>query len=116
MSLKQTFGTYPYSVDVLDIVRTVPQSALSGGVAALMARTGRDAAVKGAVVGAATNALTRAQIAIEYINYNLAAPGQPVYASTPDFATHQVFVGVVETVVGAGLGAGFAWLLKKLLK
>jgi hypothetical protein len=116
MSLKQTFGTYPYSVDVLDIVRTLPQSALSGGVAALMARTGRDAAVKGAVVGAATNALTRAQIAIEYINYNLAAPGAPAYATTPDFATHEIFVAAVESIVGAGLGAGFAWLLKKLLK
>jgi len=116
MSLKQTFGTYPYSVDVLDVVRTVPQSALSGGLAALMAKNGRDATVKGAVIGAATNALTRAQIAIEYIAYNLSAPGEPVYAGTPDFATHEFFVGAVETAVGAGLGAGFAWLLKKLLK
>jgi hypothetical protein len=115
MSLKQTYGKYPYSVDVLDIVRAIPQGAL-GGVAAWMAKTSGDAAVKGAVIGAAANALVRAQIAMEYSSYQLAAPDQPVYATTPDFAMHQAFVGLVEAAVGAGLGAGFAWLLKTFLK
>jgi len=110
---KQAFGSYPYSVDVLDILRTIPQSLLGGYVGAQTGRDSRDAAIKGAVFGAAANALTRAQIALEYQAYQLAAPGAPVYSETPDFVTHEVFVGLIESLVGAGVGAAFGWLLKK---
>jgi len=111
---KQAFGSYPYSVDVLDVLRTIPQSLLGGGAGALAGRNSKDAAVKGALFGAAANALTRAQIAVEYAAYNLAAVGEATpYSQTPDFTTHQLFVGVIETLAGAGLGAAFAWLFSK---
>lgn len=110
---RQAFGSYPYSVDVLDVIRTIPQSLLGGYVGAQTGRSSRDAAIKGAVFGAAANALTRAQIALEYSAYQLAAPGAPVYAQTKDFITHQVFVGLVESLVGAAFSAAFAWLLKR---
>ncbi|MEM2549849.1 MAG: hypothetical protein QW689_05450 [Nitrososphaerota archaeon] len=110
---KQAFGSYPYSVDVLDVLRTIPQSLLGGYVGAQVGRNSRDAAIKGAVFGAAANALTRAQIALEYSAYQLAAPNAPVYAKTPDFLTHQLFVGAVEALAGAVFSAAFAWLLRR---
>jgi len=110
---KYTIGSYPYSLDILDILRVLPAGFFGGGIGSIIGKEAKSAASAGAATAALMAALERTQIAIEYIAYNLAAPGQPVYHETPGFVEHQIFVGLIESIVGAGVGALTAFLLKR---
>lgn len=104
------YGEYPYSADVLDLLRAVPAGLFGGGVAAALTDNPNKAAVAGAVIGGGSDALLRTQLAIEYAAYDLAAPGQPVYHETEKFVEHQIFVGLLETFIGAGVGGLIGYL------
>ena len=111
---KTSYGEYPYSTDVLDILRAVPAGILGGGVGAVLVEEPEKAALVGAVVGGSSDALLRAQLATEYAAYDLAAPDKPVFHKTKGFKEHQIFVGLLETIVGIGVGGLTGYLGAKL--
>jgi hypothetical protein len=93
----------------------IPGGILGGCVGATF-KEPENAALAGAVVGGASNALVRAQIAVEYKAYQLAAPGQPIYSETPGFTEHQLFVGLLESLLGAGTGALIGYVAARWMK
>ncbi|MBA7665384.1 hypothetical protein ES703_73454 [subsurface metagenome] len=113
---KESYGKYPYSADILDILRAVPAGILGGVTGVALVEDPNTAALAGATIGGASNALLRAQLATEYMAYDLAVPGKPIYHTTKEFKEHQIFVGAIEALIGVGIGGAIGYLGAKARK
>ena len=113
---KESYGEYPYSADILDLLRAVPAGILGGATGAALVKDPNTAALAGAAIGGASNVLLRAQLATEYAAYDLAVPDSPIYHKTKEFKEHQIFVGAIEALIGAAIGGAIGYLGAKARK
>jgi hypothetical protein len=105
---KTTFGSWPYSFDVMDILRGVIPQAIIGGAAGILA----DNIVAGVAIGAASAAISRAQVWTELRAYP--EEFKPETLTLPDVDTHNAFLILFQSAL-AGLGGGLiTWGTRKL--
>lgn len=103
---KTTIGSWPFSFDVADLLRVIPEGVL-GGVAGYFAEPKKAVLVSGSV-GAAAGALARGQIIIETLAYPEEFQSLP-----PDCLTHGVFIAALDALVAGAIGAGISYLLRR---
>jgi hypothetical protein len=104
---KQSFGTWPYSFDIMDILRGVIPEALLGGAAGAVSK--KNPAIVGGLVGAASAAIARSQILAEITFY----PEEYVELP-PEVVTHNVFLILFQSVLAGLAGAGLSMLATRL--
>jgi hypothetical protein len=103
---KQSIGSWPYSFDVMDILRGVIPQAVLGGIAGKLAKN----VWAGAAFGATAAALSRAQIWIELRAYP--EEFKPEVSTGPGYDAHNAFLIAFESALAALGGALITWALK----
>ena len=105
---KTSFGSWPYSFDVMDILRGVIPQAIIGGAAGILA----DNIAAGAAIGAASAAVSRAQVWIELRAYP--EEFKPETVTMPDVDTHNAFLMLIQSALAGLGGALITWGARKL--